>query len=662
MWLINTKLLELKEFHGNIPPYAVLSHVWVGGEEVSFREFADASPATKMKSGYGKIRDACDMARRDRIAWMWVDTSCIDKSSSAELTEAINSMYNWYRDSTTCYAYLDDVPCPDGVGESDDETLRSFRRSRWYLRGWTLQELIAPPRLAFFSREWHWIGDRRGLADEISAVTGIEPSLLRGQGGEVTEALHQVSIAKKMSWAARRATTRAEDIAYCLLGLFDVNMPLLYGEGGAKAFARLQEEIIKTSNDHTIFCWSRGGGSKVPATWTSMLAPSPAAFLDAGDYVPADAWDAPMPCSMTNLGLSICLPVIYTLTQLFVVLDARVALGETRMRACIAVQRTNPRRSGSNILDRSRFLSGPVILSKEATDIRERYRLYIWSRHVRRPGTLHRMHKSPGFKHGVLLFVNPTATRLLSPGKRDAPLGSMGYDIITHPSGIFDEDTALLRLWEGSAFLASGLMRIRFKSPQDTDIYLFFAVMTTLTGREVWYCSVHLAEEVGYIKLALQESIAEARAPEEVEEGEFLTEEALIHLSFRDEAWRKNRRQLTARTADESLFVSVGGAMTTLRPGADVKAAMLSGKCESPYSVPVSATDLSPVVYEEDDDDDYMDDSDWGSSNEEEYQDEEDGSNGDRGSPEKEKGISRWDTSSTQSSQIFSSQTLPSAS
>ncbi|KAI1777267.1 HET-domain-containing protein [Hypoxylon cercidicola] len=650
MWLINTESLELKQFHREITPYAILSHVWVDREEVSFREFIDMGPSTKTKSGYRKIRNACNIAKLDGIDWMWIDTNCIDKSSSAELTEAINSMFNWYRHSTACYAYLDDVPHLDW--SQPVETLLYFRQSHWFLRGWTLQEMIAPPRLEFYSQQWRKIGDRNDLAGQISVITGIETPLLHAS----TEDLQQVSVAKKMSWAAR--TTRVEDIAYCLLGIFDVNIPLLYGEG-PKAFMRLQEEIIKSCNDHTIFCWSRNGS--VPAEWTSMLAPSPAAFLDAGHYMPVHAWDVPMPCSMTNLGVSISLPVIYTLTQLFVVLDAEIALEGARTRACIAVQRTNPRRSGSHILDRSRFLNGPVMLSKKATDTRERYRLYIWSRHLLRPGTFHWPHwRSPGFNHGVLLFVDRTATRLLSPGRMGVPLGSVGYKIVTHPPEIFDEHTALLRLWEGSEFMASGLMRISFTSPQEPDIYLFFAVTMTLSGKEVWYCGVHVAEEVSYIKQALKESVAEGRPG--VKEGGLPKEDALIHGYFREEAWMKSCHQLTARTADESLFVSIGGTMA-LRPGADVRAAMLSGKCESPSSVPVSATDLHHVAYEENGDD-YMDDSGeerqvWVSDEERE---EEENDSADEGRESMENGPPGWDASFRQSSQIFSSRMLSSAS
>ncbi|KAI1371065.1 HET-domain-containing protein [Hypoxylon crocopeplum] len=649
MRLLNTESLELKEFHGDaVPAYAILSHTWADdGQEVSFRDFVDLSPSTTTKSGFRKIQGACATARRDAIDWIWIDTNCIDKASSAELTEAINSMYNWYKGSSVCYAYLADVPY---LGKEDDDPLRLFRQSKWFRRGWTLQELIGPRRLVFYSNTWREIGDRSQLASSISAITGIEASLLQGRAD-----LHRVSIAKKMSWAARRATTRVEDTAYCLLGLFDVNMPLLYGEG-AKAFVRLQEEVIKTTNDHSVFCWSRGRGCGVPTGWTSMLAPSPAAFRDAGDYVPVDAWDIPMPYSMTNLGLSIYLPVVYTLTQLFVVLDVGLARDRPHMRACIAMQRTNQRRSGSNVLDRSRFIRGPTMLSKEATDTRERFNLFIRSRQAPQlESPLYDVGGPPIFKHGVLLFVDPTATRLLSTGKRGAPLGSVGYDVETYPPGIFDENTALLRLpaFEGgSALLTSALLRIRFKSPQEPDFYLFFAVVSTPTGREAWHCSAHAAADFRFIRLAIQEFVDEGGgALVDVSQ-----EEALIHRTLRNDLWDHRRGQTTAHTADEVLFVSIGGAMTTLKAGmgagTDVRAAMLSGRGESPYSVPVRAVDIGGVVDDTDDDDDYVDDSeleDWDSLNEE--GEEEEGSDGIIG-----KGVPRWDVnSSEESSQAMSS-------
>jgi hypothetical protein len=171
---------------------------------------------------------------------------CIDKSSSAELSEAINSMFRWYQKATVCYVYLADVSRdmaqPNGYDHSE------IARSRWFARGWTLQELIAPSNLIFYAKEWHRIGTKNDMCDFISETTRIDVEILQGQDLEL------VSVAKRMCWASNRTTTRVEDIAYCLLGIFDINMPLLYGEG-KKAFLRLQEEILKVSGDHSLFAW-----------------------------------------------------------------------------------------------------------------------------------------------------------------------------------------------------------------------------------------------------------------------------------------------------------------------------------------------------------------------------------------------------------------------
>lgn len=166
------------------------------------------------------------------------DRCCIDKQSSAELSEAINSMYHWYAESAVCYAYLQDV-----------QTLDDVRASRWFRRGWTLQELIAPANVVFLNREWQDLGDKSELGPLIESITGIEAGFLHG------DPLAEASIATRMSWASRRETARQEDMAYCLLGIFDINMPLIYGEG-PKSFQRLQEEIYKLNpEDHTLYAW-----------------------------------------------------------------------------------------------------------------------------------------------------------------------------------------------------------------------------------------------------------------------------------------------------------------------------------------------------------------------------------------------------------------------
>lgn len=579
MRLLNTSTLEFREFHGpKTVEYAVLSHTWTEGEEISYRDFLDLNPAWTTKSGFQKVQWACRTALAHGVAWIWIDTICIDKSSSAELSEAINSMYAWYREAHVCYAYLSDVP---DIERSERDSLRLFRESRWFTRGWTLQELIAPRGLIFYSQSWKKIGDRsdKFLLGTISGITGIPTSILTGK-----DTLHQISLAKKMSWAARRVTTRVEDVAYCLLGIFDVNMPLLYGEG-TKAFTRLQEEIIETSNDHTIFCWTRDKRANVPADWTSMLAPSPLAFANSGDFIPVDAWENPVPYPMTNLGLSIHLPLIYTLTQIFVVLDAGLSCGSRGTRACIAMQRATQRRTATNILHRSRFFESPMMLSAEATDRREGHDLVIRSRHVPHIDIDGPCLTLPEcrFKHGVMLFVHPTARQLLYPGRHGMPLSSMGYDIESHPAGVFDANTAVLRLPAfdgGSALLTSGLLRICFKSPQDHDLYLFFGVVTTLGGKEVWRCNVHFVEEMHqFLTHAMEHSERQKRGSRGVTAEE-------VHQYLRLEAWMDECEELRAHTSDESLCVSIGGQLPG-EAGTDLRAALLSGSEDSPHPRPL---------------------------------------------------------------------------
>jgi hypothetical protein len=169
-----------------------------------------------------------------------VDTCCIDKSSSAELTEAINSMFRWYYESTKCYIYLSDV-LRNAVNTNDLAWEAAFQESRWFTRGWTLQELIAPTSVEFFSKEEGLLGDKSTLERYVREITGIPAKALRGGP------LSDFSIAVRTSWVGRRKTTREEDQVYSLLGIFDISMPVIYGEGREKALRRLQKEIDKAS-------------------------------------------------------------------------------------------------------------------------------------------------------------------------------------------------------------------------------------------------------------------------------------------------------------------------------------------------------------------------------------------------------------------------------
>jgi ankyrin repeat protein len=251
---------SLTEFIGNdIPPYAILSHTW--GKDNEEFTLKDVERNTgKRKAGYRKIQFCGRQAAKDGLQYFWVDTCCIDKSSSAELQEAINSMFRWYQKAERCYVYLSDVSlansdrssigpvdgdsCVSSVESSNESNLSSeqtwklaFRRSRWFTRGWTLQELLAPTSVEFFSIEGKRLGDRVSLAQDIHTTTQIPQRALQG------DCLSRFSVNERMSWAERRQTKREEDAAYSLLGIFDIQMPLLYGEGWKKAFARLRKEI-----------------------------------------------------------------------------------------------------------------------------------------------------------------------------------------------------------------------------------------------------------------------------------------------------------------------------------------------------------------------------------------------------------------------------------
>lgn len=286
MRLINTSTYEVLEFNpGRIPPYAILSHTW-GDDEYLFCDRHDLD--RRESAGFRKIAGCCALAARQGYEYLWVDTCCIDKTSSAELTESINSMYRWYQDSHICYVYLADF-----VFEKAQHTNGvKFRDCRWFRRGWTLQELLAPKHVVFYDAEWKEIGSRSVLQTLLSNICRISTGHLSHP--------KEASVAAKMSWASGRETTREEDKAYSLLGLFEINMPLIYGEG-QNAFFRLQREIIQSSSDESIFAWT-----EEELEYSGLLASSPESFWDSSDIVPIrlQNLDRP-PYSMTNQGLSI---------------------------------------------------------------------------------------------------------------------------------------------------------------------------------------------------------------------------------------------------------------------------------------------------------------------------------------------------------------------
>ncbi|KAK4207909.1 heterokaryon incompatibility protein-domain-containing protein [Rhypophila decipiens] len=323
MRLLNARTLKLESFFGTQPPpYAILSHTWEQ-EEVLFADIQDKkTPFPDHKLGAYKVKKSCTQARQLGFDHVWIDTCCIDKTSSAELSESINSMFAWYRQADICFAFLGDV------NDTNSAVKATVEGSRWFTRGWTLQELVAPRQVIFFDSQWKEIGRREpdgevnnsAFLDMLGRATRIPSSLLcRDAAGpcslgglyqKANEKQHPMRLyhgtcqgcsrkdtlpmflrdrfsnAQKMSWAARRVTTRREDQAYCMLGLFCVNMPLLYGEGEA-AFIRLQEEILRKSDDPSLLAFDHFNMGKAWYTVdTGLLAPSALSFQDSQIRLP----------------------------------------------------------------------------------------------------------------------------------------------------------------------------------------------------------------------------------------------------------------------------------------------------------------------------------------------------------------------------------------
>ena len=224
--------------------YAILSHTWTKDQEVTFQEIV--SGAGRSKSGYEKIKFCGEQAAKDNLQYFWVDTCCIDNSDLNELTTAINSMFCWYKNAKKCYVYLSDVAVP---GHDTDVQVEQriweadFRSSRWFTRGWTLQELIAPATVEFFSKKGKLLGSKASLEKLVQEITQIPIQALQGNP------FSDLKITERIKWVGQRETEREEDIVYCLLGLCDVSTSVIYGEGRDKALKRLQMTIRGFSDD-----------------------------------------------------------------------------------------------------------------------------------------------------------------------------------------------------------------------------------------------------------------------------------------------------------------------------------------------------------------------------------------------------------------------------
>ncbi|KIJ58275.1 hypothetical protein HYDPIDRAFT_34346 [Hydnomerulius pinastri MD-312] len=260
--------------------YAIFSHRWDIGEPL-FYELSSkrhGQKPTPVGLGYQKLVKFCEKAKKYGCEYVWSDTCCINKESSSELDEAIRSMYRWYQRAEVCIAYL-----------AQSSSLEDFGREPWFTRGWTLQELLAPKRMRFYGKDWKPLctsddeddeedegdeespqsandKDNHSILDAIGNVTGISR-------GDVQDFFPScIGVPERMRWASKRKTTRIEDVAYSLMGIFDVSMPIAYGEGD-RAFYRLLEVIAQESGKADFFAWAGE-----PSPWSLAFPSSPASY------------------------------------------------------------------------------------------------------------------------------------------------------------------------------------------------------------------------------------------------------------------------------------------------------------------------------------------------------------------------------------------------
>ncbi|KAH8896349.1 hypothetical protein GQ53DRAFT_852500 [Thozetella sp. PMI_491] len=267
MKLLCTATLQLYTFRSatHIPPYAALSSCWKEGDVFWVDSMSDTSDPSD--SDDEKVKTACSVAQGLGYSWLWAHTACVDKSSTEELSEAINSNFRWFQNCQVCIVYLDDV---NYVQEDLESQLRGCG---WLQRCWTLQELIAPQSVEFYDSQWTPIGNKRLLLSLLSDITKVDVAAL-----ESSECLSDFSVGRKMSWAAHRQATLPEDVAYSLLGIFGVNMSIIYGEGPI-AFLRLQDEILRATDDATILAWQSSGSPE----YRGLFATSPSDFSHFAD-------------------------------------------------------------------------------------------------------------------------------------------------------------------------------------------------------------------------------------------------------------------------------------------------------------------------------------------------------------------------------------------
>ncbi|KAI8631383.1 heterokaryon incompatibility protein-domain-containing protein [Xylariaceae sp. FL1651] len=412
MWLINTTTLQLEEFASHPKgEYAILSHRWEEGNEVNFQHWK-ARKSIEQR-GCHKIMKFVQKAAERGLRYAWADTCCINRESSEELSEAINAMFKYYENSAECYVYLSDLPPSTQVDqglsahhtsgtEQAIEKARgvSFAESEWFRRGWTLQELIAPRKVYFFDCDWQFYGTKKTLKHHIMDVTGISDLVIDGSSH-----IRDCSIACRMSWAANRETTRVEDMAYCLLGIFDIHLPLLYGEG-EEAFVRLQEKICTETTDMSLFAWKTLEPSDF---YSSLLAISPANFRDSAQVA---LFDLPLQTdyndefAVTNRGVRFDQMSLHFSTRYGVLLDLHCCMENdatyTALFICVCRTQDNWVRCRANEL---------IQLDQEAAaklECLEPSRIFL--RKTSKPRSL----RSSTIFRGTLLFEFSPAIQIIS--------------------------------------------------------------------------------------------------------------------------------------------------------------------------------------------------------------------------------------------------------
>ncbi|KAF9473423.1 hypothetical protein BDN70DRAFT_843490 [Pholiota conissans] len=284
----------------SLTKYAILSHTWarsISGE-VSYNGWRNGS-LDLTQPGFKKLVQFCRAALENHgLSLGWMDTVCIDKSSSSELDESIRSMFKWYQNSSICITYL-----------AETESFSDMVKDSWFTRGWTLQELLAPTFIKFYNRAWNQLTTSKNDKWDNSIQAQIELATSITKTELLTIHLAGVSFSRKMQWAARRRVTRTEDVAYSLMGLFDISMSIAYGEGGQRAFVRLIKEILSTSKYRTLDIFNWGG--EYASDLSSLLPSSPKAYLERDERL--DISPILMePLTLTHMGLRVPVLILPT--------------------------------------------------------------------------------------------------------------------------------------------------------------------------------------------------------------------------------------------------------------------------------------------------------------------------------------------------------------